>query len=87
MPTDIRQNLPENVISILNLVKRYRREASENPNFNTPEALEDLETHLCDLLSSLISSPLTGRIFLQPPAAYTSEKVASDSLHANLVLD
>ena len=87
MPTNIRQNLPENVISILKLVKRYRSEAAGSPNFDTGEALGDLETHLCDLLSSMVSSPLTGRIFLQPPAAYVPHQVAQDHLHASLALD
>lgn len=87
MPSHIRENLPENVIDIINLVKRMKSDAQTNPKFSTQESLEDLETHLCDLLSSMIASPLTGRIFLQAPSAYVPAEVAQSSLRAHLDQD
>lgn len=83
MPPSIFQNLPEDVVAIINVVKRYRTEAT-TPNFDSIAALGDLETHLCDLLRSMISSPITGRIYLQPPAAYVPQDVRDASLHLNL---
>ena len=87
MVANIKENLPEFVIDILKLVKRYREDAHRNPDFDTLEALRDLETYLCDLLSAMIASPLTGRLFLQPPAAYVPEDEAQRSLRANLGQD
>ena len=81
MHLHIKQNLAEDVISILNIVKRHRCEIAANRTpFDASSAFEDLETHLCDLLSSMISSPLTGRLFLSPPQAYVSEEARQSSL-------
>lgn len=79
----ITDNLPETVVSIINVVKRYRTEAKTNVNFDHHAALEDLQTHLSDFLSTMISSPLTGRVFLSHPRAYISEAVQEESLRRN----
>ena len=81
MPLKIRHNLPEDVIAILQLIKRYRRDLAANRvPFDMDAALGDLETHLCDFLSSMISSPLTGRMFLSPPQAYVSDEIRQHSM-------
>tara|TARA_Y100000361_G_scaffold135567_1_gene135594 strand:+ start:63 stop:326 length:264 start_codon:yes stop_codon:yes gene_type:complete len=85
MPLSIKQNLAEDVIAILNAVKRYRLEASTHPNFSIQDTLQDIETHLCDLLTSMISSPLTGRIFLLPPSAYVTEQEREESVRRGLL--
>lgn len=82
MPLHIKQNLPETVIDILNIIKRYRTEARTHLHFDVHASLQDLETHLCDLLSSMIASPITGRLFLLPPSSY----VTPQDMETNLSL-
>lgn len=85
MPLHIKQNIPEDVVAILKVVKRYRHEASSMHTFNHHAALEDLECHLCDLLSSIISAPLNGRLFLLPPSAYVTPEQKQQSIQTNLL--
>lgn len=81
----IKDNLPETVVAIIQVVKRYRSEAQTNVNFDHHAALEDLQTHLSDFLSAMIASPLTGRVFLSHPRAYISEADQEASLQQNFI--
>jgi len=87
MPPHIKNNLAEDVVAIIQVVQRYRQEACTLTNFNHHAALEDLNTHLCDLLSSMISSPITGRLYLAPPNAYVTPEQRKESLTAQFTPD
>lgn len=86
MPLSIRQNLVEDVIKITQLVEQYRddRAAHENAE-QTQERFNDVHVHLCELMSAMIASPLTGRIFLPTPEEYVDEETRAQSLQEQFV--
>ena len=62
MPLSIRQNLVEDVIKITQLVEQYRDDRAAHANAEqTQERFNDVHVHLCELMSAMIASPLTGR--------------------------
>jgi hypothetical protein len=54
---------------------------------DTRELLEDVKIDLCNLVSRLVTAPITGRMFLPLPVDYVSTEDAHKSLHAQLGLD
>jgi len=69
--------LSYDVVEIINYVK-----TSKTKTFTPAEMLDtlnDIHTHLCRLLSSMLNSPLTGRMFIpmHDPQAQCVEKMAS----------
>ena len=84
MPPSIRQNLIEDVIRITKLVEEYRDDkASHKDAEQVHEHFNDIHVHLCELMSAMIASPLSGRIFLVPPEAYVDAETKEASLDAN----
>jgi len=69
--------LSYDVVAIIDYVK-----SSKTKTFTPAETLDtlnDIHTHLCRLLSSMLNSPLTGRMFIpmHDPQAQCVEKMAS----------
>lgn len=86
MPLSLRENLIEDVIKITKLVEEYRDDRSAHSDAEqTQERFNDIHVHLCELMSSMISSPLSGRIFLTSPSAYVDEETREASLNENLL--
>jgi len=86
MPPSLRENLIEDVIKIAKLVEQYRDDrAAHSDTEKTQERFNDIHVHVCELMSSMISSPLSGRIFLTPPSAYVDEETRKQSLDKNFL--
>ena len=86
MPPNIRENLVENVIRITTLVEKYRDDkASHKDIVQVHENFNDIHVHLCELLSAMIASPLSGRLFLVTPEGYVSAETQKASLEQNFV--
>lgn len=86
MPHSVRQNLVEDVIQITTLVEKYRDDkASHKIPEQVHEHFNDIHVHLCELMSAMIASPLSGRIFLAPPEAYVDAETMEASLNANFL--
>ena len=49
------------------------------------DAFQQMEIDLCDLVSSFIGAPMSGRMFLPLPPEYVSADAAQESLHAQLL--
>jgi len=48
------------------------------------DMLQDMEIELCNLAASLVTAPISGRIFIPLPPEYTDKQVQADSMHAQL---
>ena len=81
MPLSIRDNLVEDVIRITKLVEQYRDDQASHENAEqVHDHFNDIHVHLCELMSAMIASPLSGRIFLAPPEAYVDAETKEASL-------
>ena len=76
----IRSNLVENVIVLCDMVEELKENyAILKDTKAVSERLNDVHLALCELMHSMIASPLTGRIFLSTPEAYVTEGTKQDS--------
>ena len=76
----IRNNLVENVVALCDVVEELKEDYVILKNTTaTKERLNDLHLALCELMHSMIASPLTGRIFLSGPEAYVTEATQQES--------
>ena len=81
MPLGIRENLVEDVIRIVKVAETYREDtAAHGDPETTRERFNDMVVHLSELMAAMIASPLTGRIFLQPPDAYVNTETRQQSV-------
>jgi hypothetical protein len=48
------------------------------------DMLQDMEIELCNLAASLVTAPISGRIFIPLPPEYVDKQVQAESLHAQL---
>lgn len=48
------------------------------------EALEELKITLCNMASLLVTTPITGRMFLPQPADFVNDEMIMNSLSAQL---
>lgn len=86
MPLGIRENLVEDVIRIVKIAETYRDDAAAHGDPETTrERFNDMVVHLSELMSAMIASPLTGRIFLHPPDAYVDTETREASLEENFL--
>ena len=86
MPLGIRENLVEDVIRIVKVAEGFRDDpAGHGDAETTRERFNDIVVHLSELMAAMIASPLTGRIFLQPPDAYVDAETRKESLEANFL--
>ena len=86
MPLGIRENLVEDVIRIVKIAETYRDDAAAHGDpETTKERFNDMVVHLSELMAAMIASPLTGRVFLQPPDAYVDAETRKESLEANFL--
>lgn len=60
--SDMREN--SLITEVLKVIKYIKLRQEGHPNSESEEILHDLHTHLCRLLSSMLGSPLTGRMFI-----------------------
>ena len=51
---------------------------------NVQVSIHDIETSLCKFMSSMISSPMTGRLYLSNPVEYVPEDTRTQSLTRQL---
>ena len=66
-------NLIADVVRCTKLVKQYKMESSDEKE---KDKWEDLRFHLCKLQSSMLSSSLTGKLFLATPEKYLTYEEA-----------
>ena len=86
MPLGIRENLVEDVIRIVKIAETYRDDAAAHGDpETTKERFNDMVVHLSELMAAMIASPLTGRIFLEPPEAYVHSETRQQSVEANFL--
>jgi len=69
------------VVAIIDFVKKSKEKTLSHDK--TQETLSDIHTLLCRLLSSMLTSPLTGRMFISTNADSQCEANAA-SLHRQL---
>jgi hypothetical protein len=48
------------------------------------DMLQDMEIELCNLAASLVTAPISGRIFIPLPPEYIDKQVQAESMHAQL---
>lgn len=76
----IRSNLVESVVALCDQVEELKADSVILKDVTaTRERLADLHLALCELMHSMIASPLTGRIFLSSPEAYVTEAARQES--------
>ena len=76
----IRSNLVESVVALCDQVEELKADSVILTDVTaTRERLTDLHLALCELMHSMIASPLTGRIFLSSPEAYVTEAARQES--------
>ena len=84
MPVEIRDNMIEELIKLIKLVREFRDDQKTHSDaILTKERFSDIDVHLCEIMSSMIASPLTGRIFLPPPDFYVQDDVRQASIKEN----
>jgi hypothetical protein len=81
MTTCVKDNLVEDVLAIININHECLINLPES-EVNGKEALQDMHTHLCELLSKMITGPLTGRVYMPGPEMYVSSQDRLHSLRA-----
>ena len=90
MPLKIKDNLVEELIEIIKFVnwfiKKQTQDSSQNQS-EMKEFLDDIHTKLCSLMSAMISSPLSGRMFLPMPREYLPEDVIQRQLNDSLGIE
>lgn len=81
----VKDNLVEEVLKIVDSIRAERTRVQQEPSSVTNETtdayLADVQTLLCRLISSMISSPLSGRMSLMPPEAYITPAEREQSLN------
>lgn len=50
----------------------------------TQEVIKEIEIDLCNLLASMVTAPLSGRMFIPIPSEYTGASAMQDSLEAQM---
>ena len=76
----IRSNLVESVVALCDQVEELKADSVMLADVTaTRECLTDLHLALCELMHSMIASPLTGRIFLSSPEAYVTDVARQES--------
>lgn len=65
----VRDNLVEEVVHLLAFVNTQKKKSSDND----AEFVNDVHFKLCNLLSAMLSAPLSGRVYLATPETYISE--------------
>lgn len=70
--------------SLNNELLKAKRSHDNVPVEITQEAVNDMHTLLCKFMTSMISSPITGRIFMANPVAYVDEETRIASLRRQL---
>lgn len=48
------------------------------------DMLKDMEIELCNLAASLVTAPISGRMFIPLPTEYVDRQVQAESMHAQL---
>lgn len=67
-----------------NELLRAKRSKETLPVEATQETVNDIHTLLCKFMTSMISSPITGRLFMANPVAYVDEETRIASLRRQL---
>lgn len=88
MPLHAKENLIESVVAIIAFIRSEQEqlEKTQDPLLHT-RTLQDVHFKLNMLLSSMLTAPLTGRMALPMPVAYTTQDVVRDSLVRQLQLE
>ena len=79
MTTCTKENLVEDVLALIHVNSEFLKAVPQGQDYAT-ECLQDMHTHLCELLSKMIASPLTGRVFMPGPDMYVGTKTRLQSL-------
>lgn len=89
MPFKVKDNLVEELIDIVKFLKASRDRVRETPSTQNEmhEILDDLDLKLCNLMTSMISSPLTGRILMPTPASYVTQDQIQEGIRSQMGLD
>lgn len=74
--------LSSDVVEVIQYVKQCRDRALSAEE--SRECMHDIHTKLCCLLSSIISSPLTGRMFIPSASTMLTSKEKSVSVNEQL---
>jgi hypothetical protein len=48
------------------------------------DMLQDIEIHLCKMAASLVTAPMSGRMFIPVPSEFVSEQAVYESRHVQL---
>lgn len=90
MPLKIKDNLVEELIEIIKFVNWFIQKQTQDSSQNQSEMkefLDDIHTKLCSLMTAMISSPLSGRMFLPMPREYLPEDVIQRQLNDSLGIE
>ena len=82
-----KDNLVEEVLRIIDTIRMERERVRHEEMLtaiSVDEYLQDVQTLLCRLVSSMISAPLNGRMNILPPEAYMSADARELSLDAQI---
>lgn len=88
-------NVSRNVLNdVLHCVKRCSEHQSTLAGLTAKERetaqqlaldmLKDMESELCNLAASLVSAPISGRMFIPLPPEYVDKQMQVDSMHSQL---
>ena len=83
--TNVQDNIVEHVLECISLLDTYtvknRKTGQEHVDRNSVlDMLEEISILLCKLLATMITAPITGRMFTPLP----SSKFNTDDLHSSL---
>lgn len=78
----VKDNLIEEVVQILSFVNQNKAKCG----VESTEFVNDIHFKLCNLLSAMLSGPLSGRVYLATPESYISEAQKSDSIQKNFLI-
>ena len=83
--TNVQDNIVEHVLECISLLDtytvKYRKTGQEHVDRNSVlDMLEEISILLCKLLATMITAPITGRMFTPLP----SSKFNTDDLHSSL---
>lgn len=90
MPLKIKDNLVEELIEILKFVNWFIQKQTQDSSQNQSEIkefLDDIHTKLCSLMTAMIASPLSGRMFLPMPREYLADDVIQRQLNDSLGIE
>jgi hypothetical protein len=87
MPLKYSDNLVMQLSVIIHRCKTLFQNLSDTEKMDlesTKLEVHDIETMLCNYMKDMISSPITGRLFLPSPSAYVDEATRVASLRRQL---